>query len=132
MQKYKIKKMSIKLLMKWLKAIGELLNHYLGIHELNWLDCPICFTLCKKCLWKIIEGRGNDDQFVEALRALPYTQTISVSNGLIQVGIDSGNRRLVEVVTVAGNENFRIEDISVAKPSLGDVFLKTTGRQFRD
>ncbi len=79
-----------------------------------------------------IEGKGNGEQFVKALQALPYTQTISVSNGLIQVGVDSGNRRLVEVVTVAGYENFGIEEISVAKPSLGDVFLKTTGRQFRD
>jgi hypothetical protein len=46
--------------------------------------------------------------------------------------VDSGNRRLVEVVSVADNKGFRIEDISVAKPSLSDVFLKYTGRQFRD
>jgi ABC-2 type transport system ATP-binding protein len=79
-----------------------------------------------------IEGRGDSERFVEALRALTFTQTISASNSLIQVGVNSGTRRLVEVVTVAGNAGFRIEDISVAKPSLGDVFLKYTGRQFRD
>ena len=79
-----------------------------------------------------IEGQGNTEMFVETLNALPFTQTISAANNLIQVGVDSGNRRLVEVVTVAGEQGFRIEDISVAKPSLGDVFLNFTGRQFRD
>jgi ABC-2 type transport system ATP-binding protein len=59
-------------------------------------------------------------------------QTVTTGNGLIQIGVDSGNRRLVEIVTTANDIGFTIEDISVAKPSLGDVFLKYTGRQFRD
>ena len=79
-----------------------------------------------------IEGQGDSGPFVEALRALSFTQAISAANGLIQVGVDSGNRRLVEVISIAGDKGFRIEDVSVAKPSLGDVFLKYTGRQFRD
>jgi ABC-2 type transport system ATP-binding protein len=79
-----------------------------------------------------IEGQGDIDAYVETLKALPFTEGISSANDLIQVGVDSGNRRLVEVVSAAGESGFRIEDISVAKPSLGDVFLKHTGRQFRD
>jgi ABC-2 type transport system ATP-binding protein len=79
-----------------------------------------------------IQGEGPGGAFVEALRSMPFTKVISAGNGLIQVGVDSGNRRLVDVVTAAGRTDFRIEDISVAKPSLGDVFLKYTGRQFRD
>ena len=79
-----------------------------------------------------IEGQGESDQFMDALQTLPFTRTVSVTDGLIQVGVDTGNRRLVEVVSVASDKGYRIEDISVAKPSLGDVFLKYTGRQFRD
>ena len=79
-----------------------------------------------------IEGQGNADLFVETLEALPYTQKISAVDDLIHIGVDSGNRRLVEIVTIAGEKEFRIEDISVAKPSLGDVFLEYTGRHFRD
>jgi ABC-2 type transport system ATP-binding protein len=79
-----------------------------------------------------IEGQGDSNQFVQAVKALPFTQGASAVNGVIQIGVDSGNRRLVEVVSVADNKGFRIEDISVAKPSLSDVFLKYTGRQFRD
>jgi ABC-2 type transport system ATP-binding protein len=79
-----------------------------------------------------IEGYGDKDSFVEQIKALPYVQTVTTGNGMIQAGVDSGNRRLVEVVSLANNGDFTIEDISVTKPSLGDVFLKYTGRQFRD
>ena len=79
-----------------------------------------------------IEGTGDTEGFVDLLGELPFTETISAANGFIQVGVDSGNRRLVEIVTLAGQNSFQIEDISVAKPSLGDVFLNYTGRQFRD
>jgi ABC-2 type transport system ATP-binding protein len=79
-----------------------------------------------------VEGQDDSGPFVEAVKALPFTQELSAANGVIQIGVDSGNRRLVEVVSIAGEKAFRIEDISVAKPTLGDVFLKYTGRQFRD
>ncbi len=79
-----------------------------------------------------VEGQGDSGPFVEAVNALPFSQELSAANGVIQIGVDSGNRRLVEVVSIAKEKGFRIEDISVAKPTLGDVFLKFTGRQFRD
>ena len=79
-----------------------------------------------------IIGKGNNDAFSEATQALPYVQSMSKSNGIIQVGVDNGNHRLVEIVETANTSGFTIEDISVAKPSLGDVFLKYTGNQLRD
>jgi ABC-2 type transport system ATP-binding protein len=79
-----------------------------------------------------IEGQGDKDTFVQQIEALPFVQAVTTGNGMIQTGVDSGNRRLVEVVTLANNSDFTIEDISVTKPSLGDVFLRYTGRQFRD
>jgi ABC-2 type transport system ATP-binding protein len=79
-----------------------------------------------------IEGQGDKDTFVKKTEALPFVQTVTTGKDIIQTGVDSGNRRLVEVVTLANNSDFTIEDISVTKPSLGDVFLKYTGRQFRD
>ena len=79
-----------------------------------------------------IIGRGNQDAFIEDVKALSYVESFNSSNGVIQMGVDSGNRRLVEIVETANKSGFVIEDISVAKPSLGDVFLKFTGRQLRD
>ena len=79
-----------------------------------------------------IAGAGDDTSFVERLKSLPFVQAVVNTDELIQIGVDSGNKRLAEVVTQANQTGFNIEDISIAKPSLGDVFLKYTGRQLRD
>lgn len=79
-----------------------------------------------------IVGQDISDGFIEKVQALPFVQTVTTGDGLIQIGVDSGSRHLVEVVTLATSNGLIIEDISVSKPSLGDVFLKHTGRQLRD
>lgn len=77
-------------------------------------------------------GEGHRDGFVEKIKALPFVQTVNVGRTVIQIGVDSGSRRLVEVISQATDNGFTVEDVSVAKPSLGDVFLKYTGRRLRD
>jgi len=79
-----------------------------------------------------IIGNGNGESFTNQLKSTSFVQGVVNTDELIQIGVDSGNRRLTEVVSLATQSNFAIEDISVAKPSLGDVFLKYTGRQLRD
>lgn len=77
-------------------------------------------------------GHGNGEEFISKIKDLPSCETVTSGNGLVQIGVDSGSKRLVEVISQANQSNFTVDDISVAKPSLGDVFLKFTGRQFRD
>ena len=79
-----------------------------------------------------IIGQGNRVAFGDQIKSLPYVESFHASDGIIQIGVDAGNRRLVEIVETANQSGFSIEDISVARPSLGDVFLKYTGRQLRD
>ena len=79
-----------------------------------------------------IAGQGDGEKFIEEVRSLSFVQTVQMGDDLIQIGIDTGNKRLPEVVSLANNCGFIIEDISVTKPSLSDVFLKYTGRQLRD
>ena len=79
-----------------------------------------------------IAGQGDCEPFVEALRALPYVESVTAGGCVVQIGIDAGNKRLAELVTLASQHGMEIEDISIAKPSLGDVFLKYTGRELRD
>jgi ABC-2 type transport system ATP-binding protein len=79
-----------------------------------------------------IIGAGERDAFVENVRALPFVQTVDVGRTVIQIGVDAGSRRLVEIISLATSSGFAVEDITVAKPSLGDVFLKYTGRRLRD
>ncbi len=77
-------------------------------------------------------GDGERDAFVENVSALPFVQTVDVGRTVIQIGVDSGSKRLVEIVSQATDSDFAVEDITVSKPSLGDVFLKYTGRRLRD
>lgn len=79
-----------------------------------------------------IVGHGPHDAFSKHLTTRPYVESLNVADGILQVGVDAGNRRLVDIVDIANQCNFAIEDIAVSKPSLGDVFLKFTGRQLRD
>ena len=80
----------------------------------------------------LISGSGDDEAFINTIKATSFIENLSQAEGLIQIGVDQGNRRLSEIVSIANRTCFNIEDISVAKPSLGDVFLKYTGRQLRD
>jgi ABC-2 type transport system ATP-binding protein len=77
-------------------------------------------------------GQAESTSFLEKVQSLPFVQTVNSSEVLIQIGVDSSNKRLAEVVSLAQSNGFAIEDISLTKPSLGDVFLKYTGRQLRD
>ena len=79
-----------------------------------------------------IAGKGNSDRYIKELKNQTWVQTAAGTNSLLQIGTDSGNKRLAEVVSIANKSDFTIEDISIAKPSLGDVFLKYTGRKLRD
>jgi ABC-2 type transport system ATP-binding protein len=79
-----------------------------------------------------IHGHGAETAFLERVKPLSFVENALRVNGLLHIGVDSGTKRLVEIVQIAGETGFAIEDVSVAKPSLGDVFLQVTGRQFRD
>jgi ABC-2 type transport system ATP-binding protein len=79
-----------------------------------------------------ITGEGDRDRYLERVQALPFVQSVTAGRTVIQIGVDSGSRRLVEVLSEAAGNGFTVEDVSVAKPSLGDVFLKYTGRRLRD
>jgi len=80
----------------------------------------------------LISGQGDSGRFVKEVEDVPFVQAVTTTGEFIQIGVDSGNLRLADVVSLATNSGFMVEDISVAKPSLGEVFLKYTGSQLRD
>ena len=92
-------------------------------------------------------GSGSAQAFVDAADQLAFVANTTVhSHGLtetvedgatpsefmVQVGVDSGERRLVHLVQLAAERGFHAQEISVAVPTLGDVFLAFTGRELRD
>ena len=80
----------------------------------------------------LISGEGNQDEFINRVQALSFVKEAISSNGMIQISVGSGASRLIEIIKTAQETSFNVEDVSVSKPSLGDVFLKHTGRQLRD
>jgi ABC-2 type transport system ATP-binding protein len=84
----------------------------------------------------VIHAGGATGSFVEQARQLPYVSQATTYPGKageqIQVGVDSGDRRLADLIVLAGQNELRIAEVSVSKPSLGDVFLQHTGRALRD
>jgi len=93
-------------------------------------------------------GTGAADAFVTAASAMSFVANAIVhrqddaksfgenqripAEFVVQIGVDAGERRLVEMVQLAAEEGFHIHEVSVAKPSLGDVFLAFTGHELRD
>lgn len=81
-------------------------------------------------------GEGDAQALLEALDARSFVQhtTHHAGDGVhrVQVGVDHGERRLAEVVTLAADARFHIHEIGVARPTLADVFLAYTGRELRD
>ena len=79
-----------------------------------------------------ISGEGPVDTLVTRISDLPFVQSISrVDDGLL-LGVRSSSRHLAEVVTLVTGEGFVIKDVSVAKPDLGAVFFRYTGRQMKE
>ena len=79
-----------------------------------------------------VRGKGDPEGFISAVRSLEFVTTATRTNDGVQIGVDSGDRRLAHVIGIASDSGYPIEEISVSKPTLGDVFLRHTGRALRD
>ncbi|MBP1464623.1 ATP-binding cassette domain-containing protein [Candidatus Chloroploca sp. M-50] len=81
-----------------------------------------------------VRGQGERDQFVAHLKSVPFVIRVDLDTlgEFVLVYVDSGSRRLAEIVASAGANHFQIDDVTVARPSLGDVFLHHTGNALRD
>lgn len=81
-----------------------------------------------------VKGQGDHSHFVSQMRGLPFVERIQADgdDGLLRIYVDNGNRRLAEVIVAASGNGYNVEDIAVARPSLGDVFLHHTGHALRD
>ena len=78
-------------------------------------------------LLKIQPGDGRGENICSGHGWTVTAKGSDVIEDAIEVGVDVGDRRLVELVQLAGAEGFQLSEISVSKPSLGDVFLAVYG-----
>ena len=84
-----------------------------------------------------IEGGGLLDRFLERIQTEAYVSHLKhfesdVDGYGIQLGVDNGDRRLVQILGLAAESDFQVHAVSVSRPSLADVFLAHTGHALRD
>jgi ABC-2 type transport system ATP-binding protein len=79
-----------------------------------------------------VDGSGDRETFIEQVSGLPFVQRVDGGDGVIQISASSGSGRLLEIIKASQASGFHVDDVSISKPSLGEVFLKYTGRQLRD
>jgi ABC-2 type transport system ATP-binding protein len=81
-----------------------------------------------------MRGAGDGAALAALLRDLSFVDHVTYDQEAqtLQIGVDQGTRRVAELVARAAQAEFAIEDVSVVRPGLGDVFLRHTGRALRD
>ncbi|GAB4122686.1 MAG: ATP-binding cassette domain-containing protein [Roseiflexaceae bacterium] len=81
-----------------------------------------------------VTGHGPAEPLLTTLQERPFVQAIEhfPDQQLLELRVDHGSQRIAEVVALLASAAWHIADVAVARPSLGDVFLKYTGRALRD
>lgn len=69
-----------------------------------------------------ISGSGDASHLLSELRALPFVDSVTPFERGLEVGVDSGSRRIAEVVASASGNGFTVEDVSVLRPAWAMCF----------
>ncbi len=78
-------------------------------------------------------GVGGDQQ--EALKALehqPFVREASIEDDVIRLYVESGEQAMPQILRILDGAGMTLQTMSLARPSLDDVFLRQTGRGLRD
>lgn len=83
-----------------------------------------------------IAGAGAEEAYAQEVQGEPYVSHLvrheEGGQARLQIGVDEGERRLAALVGLAAACGFHVQRVSVAQPTLADVFLAYTGRELRD
>jgi ABC-2 type transport system ATP-binding protein len=63
---------------------------------------------------------------------LPWVRDAIGTENKLQIEVDSGSRRLAELITMTQDQGVLVEDVQVSTPDLSSVFLKYTGTQLKE
>jgi ABC-2 type transport system ATP-binding protein len=75
---------------------------------------------------------GDQDRVLETVRGQSYVREASAEDGLIRLYVDHGDSAVPELIRALDNAGLRAQTLTLARPSLDDVFLRQTGRSLRE
>jgi len=75
---------------------------------------------------------GNATALEPALKALPGVSSVTAQDGNFRVKCPGGDVLIPKIVGTATNLGISIAGISLQRPSLDEVFLEFTGREYRE
>ncbi|HYB77430.1 MAG TPA: DUF4162 domain-containing protein, partial [Thermoplasmata archaeon] len=75
---------------------------------------------------------GDSPALEPALNALPGVHSVTVQDGAYRVKCPSGDVLIPKIVGAATNLGVSLAGVSLRRPSLDEVFLEFTGREYRE
>ena len=75
---------------------------------------------------------GDVQHILQVVRGQPFVREASSEDELIRLYVDQGDMAVPQLIRLLDGEGLRARTISLARPSLDDVFLRQTGRSLRE
>jgi ABC-2 type transport system ATP-binding protein len=75
---------------------------------------------------------GAVEHVLEAVRSQPFVREASSEDDLVRLYVDQGDIAVPQLIRVLDGVGLRPQTLTLARPSLDDVFLRQTGRSLRD
>jgi ABC-2 type transport system ATP-binding protein len=75
---------------------------------------------------------GNQDQVLATVRDQAFVREASSEDELIRLYVDQGDVAVPQILRILDGAGLSARTITMARPSLDDVFLRQTGRSLRD
>jgi ABC-2 type transport system ATP-binding protein len=74
---------------------------------------------------------GDQEAVLATVRDQPFVREATAEGGLIRLYVDQGDSALPMLIRVLDGVGLRARTLTLARPSLDDVFLRKTGRSLR-
>jgi ABC-2 type transport system ATP-binding protein len=75
---------------------------------------------------------GDPEHVLATVRGQSFVREASAEDGLIRLYVDQGDSAVPEIIRALDSAGYRARTLTLARPSLDDVFLRQTGRSLRE
>jgi len=79
-----------------------------------------------------LELEGENGELVRLLEAEPWVRMVTGHDSQVTLTVEMGERKVPEVIALAGRHGIHVLSVNLRRPSLEDVFLHFTGTTMRE